>query len=408
MPKEKLNIDERYKLLRISREAYRSASRSEKSRLLDSLVQQTGLNRKTITRRLNGPCSRKPRRRQRGRRYGPEVDDALRVISEAYNFICAERLQPNLVWMAEHLGKHGELGPTARLMDQLDRISISTVRRILKRVHQDKPRRRRASQFTANARSQIPILRIPWNERRPGHWEVDLVHHCGPVASGEYLHTLVMVDVATGWCECAALLGRSYLVMQDAFSRCLQRSPIPAHEVHSDNGSEFFSAHLLSFWKERAHTPKLSRSRPYRKNDNRYVEHRNGALIRAWLGHDRLDTGHQTRALNQFYDRLWLYFNFFQPIMRLCTKSWNGARTSRTHDAARTPFDRLMQTNVLTPYEVRELATLRDNTNPRILRRQLYRDIVQLFQMPMAVDGLSEDVHATLLQDHSNRRWASE
>ena len=92
MPKEKLNIDKGYKLLRISREAYSSASRSEKSRLLDSLVQQTGLYRKTITRRLNGPCSRKPRRRQRGRRYGPEVDDALRVISEAYNFVCAERL----------------------------------------------------------------------------------------------------------------------------------------------------------------------------------------------------------------------------------------------------------------------------------------------------------------------------
>ena len=292
MPKEKLNIGERYKLLRISREAYSSASRREKSRLLDSLVQQPGLNRKTITRRLNGPCSRKPRRRQRGRRYGPEVDDALRVISEAYNFVCAERLWPNLVWMAGHLGKHGELAPAARLMDQLDRISISTARRILKRVHQDKPRRRRASQFTANARSQIPILRIPWNEPQPGHWEVDLVHHCGPVASGEYLHTLVMVDVATGWCECAALLGRSYLVMQDAFTRCLQRSPIPTHKVHSDNGSEFFSAHLLSFWKERAHTPKLSRSRPYRKNDNRYVEHRNGALIRVWLGHDRLDTGH--------------------------------------------------------------------------------------------------------------------
>jgi len=408
MPEEKLNIEERLKLLRITRKRYRQASRPEKSRMLDNLELQTGLSRKRIIRHLNGPCIRKKRRRQRGRYYGPEVDDALRVISETCNYLCAELLQPNLIWLTELLQRHGEIELPQSLRGQLERISISTVRRILKRVHQDRPKRKRSAQFTANARSQIPVLRIPWDERQPGRWEVDLVHHCGPIASGEYLHSLVMVDVATGWCECAALLGRSYRGMRDAFLRCLLRTPVPVNEVHTDNGSEFFSAHILQFWKERARVPQLSRSRPYRKNDNRFVEHRNGALVRAWLGHDRIDTARQVNAVNRFYERLWLYFNFFQPIMRLASKTWDGRRAVRVHDTARTPLDRLIDAQLLTPSQIRQLITLRDQCNPRQLRRELLACIQEIFSMPLAVEGVSEDIFSTLLTEPMKRRGASE
>ena len=403
MPEEKLNIDERYKLLRITSSRYREAPGPEKSRILDSLVLQTGLDRKTVIRRLNGACVRKKRQRQRGRKYGPDVDDALRVISESYNYVCAERLQPNLVWFADRLEQSGELQLTPSLNEQLGQISISTVRRILKRIHQDLPRRRRVSGFSPNARSRIPILRIPWDEREPGHFETDLVHHCGPIASGEYLYSLVMVDVATGWCECAALLGRSYRGMSDGFTRCLLRCPISVLEVHTDNGSEFFSSHVLQFWQERAKVPQLSRSRPYRKNDNRFVEHRNGALVRAWLGHDRMDTTQQTIALNDFYDRLWLYFNFFQPVMRLAGKTWDGQRVVRVHDSAQTPFDRLVAAEVLDSSQLDELRELRNRCNPRQLRKELLDDVSALFSMPLATEGVSEDIFSTLLNEPVER-----
>jgi len=408
MPEERLNIDERFKVLRLRRVAYQRATRAEKTRILDELVALTGLDRKTVIRRLNGSCQRKKRRKQRGRSYGPEVDDALRVIWETHNHICAERLQPNLGAMAEQLALHGEMRLTPQLREQLRRISVSTVQRILRRIGQDMPRRRRAASDTASARSQVPIHRIPWDTPLPGRFEVDLVHFCGPQTSGEYVYVLVMVDVASGWCETAAMLGRSYLVMQDAFDRCLQRIPFPTLEIHTDNGTEFFSDHLLRYWPTRIKGLERTRSRPYRKNDARFVEHRNGALVRLWLGHDRLDTAEQTRALNGFLNLLWLYFNFFQPIMRLQEKAWDGTRVRRKYDQAATPLDRVLASGVLSPERSEELLTLRGETNPRQLRRQLERERDALFRLPLAQEGRSEDVRLTLLDNPTERRWASE
>jgi len=155
------------------------------------------------------------------------------------------------------------------------------------------------------------MKRIAWDEQQPGHFEVDLVHHCGPSASGEYVHTIQMIDVATGWSERVAVLGRGYLVMKDGFRRILSRLPFPILELHPDNGSEFFNDHLVRFWKEAIVDLQLSRNRPYQKNDNPFVEQKQSTLVRAPLGYARFDTAAQTMAINQLYDMMWLYYNFF-------------------------------------------------------------------------------------------------
>jgi len=193
MPSDTLDIDERFKVLRIAQPQYQQASRAERGRLLDHLEALTGLHRKSLIRLLRGPCLRTPRRAQRGRTYGAAVDDALRVIAEAHDYICAERLQPNLVAMAEHLERHKELVLDEALRADLERISVSTVRRHLARLRQDEPRLKRRPHPPV-ARQGVPIRRIPWDEPEPGHFEADLVHHSGPEASGEYLHTLHLVD----------------------------------------------------------------------------------------------------------------------------------------------------------------------------------------------------------------------
>lgn len=129
-----------------------------------------------------------------------------------------------------------------------ERLSVSSVRRILQRVHQDEPRRQRRPGLTRNGLlAGVPAGRIPWDQATPGHLEVDLVPHCGRYAGGEYVHTLHLVDVATGWSEMVAVLGRSYLVMQDGFERCERRLPFLVLEIHPDNGSEFFNVHLVRF-----------------------------------------------------------------------------------------------------------------------------------------------------------------
>jgi hypothetical protein len=246
---ERMDIDERLKYLRLEKTHYEKANRKARSQLLDEMERITGLDRKTIIRRMNGILVRKTRTKERGRVYGPDVEAALKIIAESEDYITAERLAPNLRWMAEHLVMHDELRCSEAVLEQLQQISISTVARLLKQVHRDRPRLPRKGPTQANRCTRdVPMCRLPWNESVPGHFETDLVHHSGRSSEGEYVHTLQMVDVATGWSERVALLGRSYLVMQDAFLRILDRLPFSPLQLHPDNGSEFFNEHLFRFW----------------------------------------------------------------------------------------------------------------------------------------------------------------
>ncbi len=400
---EKLGMNERRNYLRLMRKRYRKAGRSGRSELLDEMEAVTGMHRKSLIRLLNGDLERRPRRKQRGRKYGVKVHLALKVIGESTDYVCAERLQPNLVWLAEHLTSHGELEASPELLDQLSRISVSTVRRVLQRLGQDQPRLPRKGPREANSVARrVPIKCIPWDEKQPGHFEVDLVHHCGPVPTGHYVHSLQLIDVATGWSERVATLGRSYRVMRDGFCRVRQRLPFPTLEIHSDNGSEFLNDHMERFWKQEIGGVELSRGRRYRKNDQRFVEQKNNTLVRAYLGHQRLDTVAQTNLLNLLYDKMWLYYNFFQPVMHLIEKTvvttQNGSsRTRRRHDQARTPFDRLCATDAISEERRRQLAALRDPTNPRQLRREIYAMINHILSLPGAVSGNTESVFETLM-----------
>jgi len=399
---DKMTIDERRKYLRTMKKRYVESDRKERGRLLDEMEAVTGMHRKSLTRLMNGSLERKPRRKQRGHTYGPEVDDALRVISESLDYICADRLTPNLVWMATHLAAHGEIDVSHPLLEQLERISISTVKRRLRRLGQDRPRLPRKGPRRANeVTREIPMKRIAWDEREPGHFEVDLVHHCGSSASGEYACTLQMIDVATGWSERVAVLGRSYLVMQDAFRRIVARLPFPIREIHPDNGSEFLNHHMVRFWGELVQGIILSRSRPYQKNDNRNVEQKNATLVRAYLGHDRIDSVAQVNATNELYDEMWVYYNLFQPVMHLIEKTviledGQPTRVKRKHDQAQTPFDRLCDTDAITQQQQEQLEDLRDQTNPRQLRQEIYASIDRIFSLPGAVPGTTEDVFQTL------------
>jgi hypothetical protein len=210
MADEKMSIHERDKYLRKMQKRYRKADHRTRSKLLDEMQAVTEFHRKSLIRLMGSSIQRKPRVGRRGRTYGPQVEHGLRVISESLDHICAERLKPNLVWMAHHLARHGELEISSDLLNKLERISVSTVRRLLKRAPRDRPRLPRKGPERANRLArEIPARRIPWQEQEPGHLETDLVHHCGVSASGHYVHTLQMIDVATGWSERAATLGRS-------------------------------------------------------------------------------------------------------------------------------------------------------------------------------------------------------
>jgi len=374
---EAMTINERRKCITRMQASYLVADRGERGRLLSHLEALTELDRKSLIRLLRAAdLARRPRVRQRGRVYGIGVDDALRVIWESLDYVCAERLRPALVPTARLLARHGELRLDDVLVEQLGQISVASVQRRLSRFGQDTPRLPRKGPAAANrVARQIPMRKIAWDQAIPGHFEVDLVHHSGPITDGDSVHTLQMIDVATGWSERVAVLGRSQRQMEVGFRQILGRLPFPILELHSDNGSEFLNAHLVRFWGEQITGLMLSRSRPYQKNDNRFVEQKNDTLVRAYLGHGRLDTPEQCAALNALYDQLWVYYTLFQPVLHLIEKVADGTRVRRTWDDATTPFDRLAATTVLSPEPRATLEALREATNPRALRRAIHADL---------------------------------
>lgn len=386
----KMTISERRKYLMRMRLRYVQVRRAERSRLLDEMELVTELHRKSLIRLMKDEPVRKPRGRQRGRYYGHEVDDAVRVIAETQDYICAERLKPSLVTTAQLLVEHGELVVSARVLEQLGRISVRSLKRMLRRIRQDERRLpRRGPERGWQVLREIPARRIPWDTQEPGHFEVDLVYHSGMNAGGDFLHTLQLVDVATGWSERVAVLGRSALVMAAAFRRILARLPFPILELHPDNGSEFLNNHLYRFFKEQLPDLSLSRSRPWTKNDNRFVEQKNQSLVRAYLGHDRLDSLAQLAAVNQLYDRMWLYYNLFQPVLHISRKTIVTGAGQRPHvkrhyDAARTPCERIAASGALPPQQRERLAQLRQQTNPRRLRQDIYTLIDYIMALPGA------------------------
>lgn len=392
-----MTIDERRKYLQKQAPRYWAANRTEKGRLLGEMEAVTGLHRKSLLRLLHQPSLERRRSTARRRRsYGLEVEQVVAIVWKSVDYVCAERLQPILRSTAEHLAGFDACPLTPAVAAQLDTISIATLGRMLARLGRPLPRLprlpQRGPEQANRLRQATPMRRIPWETSAPGHLEVDLVHHAGGTAAGEYAHTLQLVDVATGWSERVAVLGRSQRAMEVAFRQVLARIPFPIHELHPDNGSEFFNAHLLRFFGEELTGLTLTRSRPYHKNDNRFVEQKNATLVRAYLGHIRLDTPEQVAALNDLYDQLWTYYNLFQPVLHLAEKTIVDGRLRRRWDTAQTPYQRLVASDGLTLDQQARLHALHRQTNPLLLRDDIYRALRQLWSTPIPLpDDLAAD-----------------
>ena len=175
--------------------------------------------------------------------------------------------------------------------------------------------------------------------------------------------------------------------MERAFHHVLERLPFAVKELHPDTGTEFFNAHLVRFWKERVSGVHLSRSRPYQKNDNRNVEQKNDTLVRHYFGKLRLDTVEQIAAGNALYEHMWLYYNLFQPVMHLAEKIVEGDKVRRKWDEAQTPYQRLLATAVLSQEQQERLQTLYEQTNPLLLREEIYTSLTVLWDTALAQNG---------------------
>jgi hypothetical protein len=361
---------------------YLKAMKKEKGRILDEFIQVSGYHRKAAIRLLhrNGSPGR-GNRRGRQRRYGNEVVDALRQTWEASDRLCSKRLKPFLGELARVMRQHGELHLSTAAEAQLCQMSPATIDRILRPWRRLGGRRRLSTTKPGSLlKSSIPIRTFAdWQEAGPGFLEVDLVAHCGESTEGFYLTTLCTVDVASGWAECIGVWGKGQHRVGAAVHQVRQRLPFPLLGLDSDNGSEFINHHLYTYCHREGIT--FTRSRSYKKNDSCHVEQKNWSVVRRLVGYDRYKSHAALEALNRAYQVLHLYTNFFQPTMKLVSKTRHGARVHKVYDVAKTPYQRLLECGLLTQAKRTELAAIYHGLNPVRLLCQINGHLEQLWKM---------------------------
>lgn len=383
---------------------YQAAASKEKTIMLDEFVAATGYARKYAIRLLGHPTLVvKAIQRPRASRYGPEVQAALIVAWTAANGICAKRLVPFLSELVPALEAHGHLTLTEEVRTQLLALSPATADRILATV---RPHAQIHGATTTKAgtllKHQIPVRTFAdWNEVQPGFFEMDLVAHCGTSVAGMFLWSLVLTDVATGWTECLALRYRSQEAVIEAVTRVRQLLPFPVLGLDTDNGTEFLNETVLDYCQREAIT--FTRGRTAQKNDQCFVEQKNGSIVRHLVGYDRYEGKVAYRQLSELYRAVRLYVNFFQPSMKLVNKQRTGSKLQRKYDAAQTPFQRLSGTGILSETRQQHLTEVFHVLDPVRLLQQvealqdaLWQHAVQVASAPVSAQPVPFDLTACL------------
>ena len=364
------------------RPRYRRASKEGKNKMLDEFVQVTGFHRKAAVRLLNRKSQLAPgKRRGRQRKYGSEVAEALKELWEASDRLCSKRLKPFIPEMVRVLRRHGEQRIDASLEAILCRISPSTIDRLLRSYRKLGGRRPLSTTRPGSLlKSAIPIRTFAdWKEDQSGFMETDLVAHCGESTEGFYLNTLCAVDVASGWTECLPVWGKWQERVRQSVHRMRQHLPFPLLGIDSDNGSEFINHCFYNYCRDEKIT--FTRSRFYKKNDSCHVEQKNGNIVRRFVGYERYSSKASFECLGRVYDLVRLYINFFQPTMKLVSKTRHGAKVYKIYDTAQTPYQRVVQAGVLTEAKKAELAVTYHGLNPVKLLKQINDNLEQLWRL---------------------------
>jgi len=373
---------------------YRGASKKEKGRILDQFIATTGYSRwyaclvlrhegrriQTDKQTIVVVQRKSSTKRNRAHYYDEKVRTALVRLWRLMDYICGKRLQPMLPELLTVLERHNEFRCDRETRAKLLRISAASIDRLLRTERRKYELRGRAGTKPGTLlKKQIPIRTFAeWDEQQPGFVEIDLVAHDGGIGAGDYCQTLDLTDVATTWTETMAVRNKAQAWVFAALKEMRQKLPFPLLGIDSDNGSEFINTYLVTYCQEQ----KLSftRSRPYRKNDNCFVEQKNYSIVRRAVGYRRYDTEVQLRLLNELYASLRLYSNFFQPTMKLISKERVGSKVTKRYDRAQTPYQRVLAAAEVSKAAKERLRAKYQTLNPAALKRKLMRLQEQLLK----------------------------
>jgi hypothetical protein len=367
----KISMGARREVVSAVGERYRWAGRREKGRILDELTAITGWHRKHAVRVLSTDRDVAKPRRPRSRKYGEVIKDALIALWEASDRLCGKRLKVMIPALLPALKHHGRLMLTDEDSALVLAASPATIDRLLNeaRLAACGGRRRRAG-FSSAIRREVPVHTFnDWKDPPPGFCEVDLVAHGGTSVSGAFIQTFTMVDVATGWTECFPLLVREGALVVQAIERAQSLFPWPIRGLDFDNDSAFMNEIVVPWC--RACEIEVTRSRAYKKNDQAFVEQKNGSIVRRLVGYGRFEGVDAARALARLFAAARLHVNFFQPSFKLKDKRREGAKIIKRYHVPATPYERALAHPLVDESVKRKLRELYRSLDPLLLLAEI-------------------------------------
>lgn len=383
-----MSLSSRLEYLKKIKGKYLKAGKEKKSKILDEYCDNTGHNRKYIIRRLSAKTdlSKNEWKTRKKKKWIYSASDIyhLSKIWEIMDYPCGQRLKPVLEEIIDKLIRFKELNISDQAIAKLKRISSATIDSRL-RPYRKKLLRKITSTTKPGSlvKKQIPIRTSSWDEKRIGCGELDTVAHCGNSAAGEFINSLNLTDILTGWTETVAVMGKAQKRIQDGLDDIKKRLPFKLIAIDPDNGSEFINWQLFNYCLQREID--FTRGRPYKKNDNAHIEQKNWTHIRKVFGYKRLDKEKQLRIMNELYhNELRLYKNFFLPNVKLAQKKRvgkHGEKIKRIYDEARTPCQRVLQSNQADEETKQRLKEQYDKLNPAELRIRILDKLKKLSKL---------------------------
>lgn len=370
------------RLLPHLRTLYKSGHRAKKRELLNQVCETYGYHRKAAIRLLNGMERDPYGRRGRGRpcEYG-SVQPALERLWVATDYMGSKKLKAAIpLWLPFYETHHGAL--SAPIKKCLATLSASTIDRLLKPLRVKYHRRGLAGTRPGSLlKHQIPIKTDHWDVREPGFMEADTVAHCGNTLLGDFIWSLTLTDIYSGWTEIRATWNKGAHGVVAAIKDIEHRLPFLLQGFDCDNGSEFLNYHLIHYLThDRTKVIQFTRSRPYRKDDNAHVEQKNWTHVRQLMGYDRLDDQRLVELINDLYLHEWSFLqNYFSPNRKLLEKIKINSRYQKRYDKPQTAYQRLMQSTHILAEKKEVLKATFLQLDPFLLKQRLEQKLKLIF-----------------------------
>jgi hypothetical protein len=381
----KATMKTRIEIIQRNKKTYAKASKKTKSQIIEHLCVSTGLSRDRVKRLLNVSTKKLPKKQKPGRKpkYDAVFAKTLEKVWFFMDFACGKRLVAGMNDMVEALITFGELTVDPEIITKLQTISAATADRLLAKTKKGMVLKGKSTTKPGSLlKRNIPIrLGNEWDDALPGFVEIDLVAHCGATTAGDYVNTLSVTDIYSGWTETVAVRNKAQVHVFAGLKDIQTRQPFPYRGIDSDNGSEFINDQLYRWCKENGIC--FTRSRPYKKNDNCHIEQKNWHVVRRNIGYNRYEGQEATNALNAYYALLRLYTNFFLPQTKLIGKIRMDARIRKRYDIPKTPYRRLLESDVITADLKQVLYETFFSLNPVALKRDMVKalDTLLMFKM---------------------------